>query len=771
MSKRRKSQPTITSFFARPFSTTRSNESDAVTETTDAETATSIQESDAITPTETSTTCTPDSTESSTGIKTCKSKWLHEFRWAEFDNAKNKVFCADCKWGVNHNIAQADVDNYRYIKNAITTWVEVGWDNYNHGRSGMLRHANSKFHRESAFGRSVSRTNPVTSRIIDERTQSKLADNRTGLESIFHTILHISRQGQPLRGHTDDKSNFLNTMKLIGRFNEKVCSWLGRKELSKVAWLGHDCQNEILGDLSKSLLRDMVKEINEAKYFSIMADETMDITTKEQLSICFRFIDKNLNPREVFVGLIDCHKTNAETLHKLLENAMIALGLPIDNCRGQGFDGAAVMSGAVSGVQTRFRNEHPKMLFVHCAGHQINLAVSASLKCHADCESSLDELEATVRFIANSAKRLGSFEDFCKDSDCENDPRKIRPLCPTRWTMRLPALDVFLAKYESVLDFLKNTSENMEFNRETRSKANIRLRGLEKFNIFFVLHVIRSLLLYINPMHCMIQQRGLLLSKYRELLTSTINAIKEDFNNDAKVHAFVVAKFHEAAKIGLTEPEQPRVQSGRRTQNAEPRFETVEDYYKHNYKLIFSTAVETLTSRYQAQDIVTATHLENVLLQCSGNISEESFAESLSAVKTIYQDDIGENFDFEISQLRRYIIVKEYSVSSVDDLRILFTEYFPPFLNGWRKIFLAYLCLPCTTCECERSFSTLRRIKSYLRSTMSQSRLNHCMMLNIHSTSAGEYFFRNDEHELARIIDEWIDKSTVRCSTFLKLNK
>ena len=31
-----------------------------------------------------------------------------------------------------------------------------------------------------------------------------------------------------------------------------------------------------------------------------------------------------------------------------------------------------------------------------------------------------------------------------------------------------------------------------------------------------------------------------------------------------------------------------------------------------------------------------------------------------------------------------------------------------------------------------RSFSTLHRIKTYLRSTMSQSRLNHLMILNIH---------------------------------------
>ena len=41
--------------------------------------------------------------------------------------------------------------------------------------------------------------------------------------------------------------------------------------------------------------------------------------------------------------------------------------------------------------------------------------------------------------------------------------------------------------------------------------------------------------------------------------------------------------------------------------------------------------------------------------------------------------------------------------------------------------------MPVTSAEAERSFSGLRRLKSYLRSTMSQSRLNHVSILNAHS--------------------------------------
>ncbi len=40
--------------------------------------------------------------------------------------------------------------------------------------------------------------------------------------------------------------------------------------------------------------------------------------------------------------------------------------------------------------------------------------------------------------------------------------------------------------------------------------------------------------------------------------------------------------------------------------------------------------------------------------------------------------------------------------------------------------------VPATNAVSERSASALRRVKSYLRSTMSQSRLNNLMLLHVH---------------------------------------
>lgn len=47
-------------------------------------------------------------------------------------------------------------------------------------------------------------------------------------------------------------------------------------------------------------------------------------------------------------------------------------------------------------------------------------------------------------------------------------------------------------------------------------------------------------------------------------------------------------------------------------------------------------------------------------------------------------------------------------------------------------IFQLLLSLPVGSCCCERSFSALRRLKTYLRTTTSEARLNGLALANIH---------------------------------------
>ena len=69
------------------------------------------------------------------------------------------------------------------------------------------------------------------------------------------------------------------------------------------------------------------------------------------------------------------------------------------------------------------------------------------------------------------------------------------------------------------------------------------------------------------------------------------------------------------------------------------------------------------------------------------------------------------------------------------------------------------IVMPATNAVSERSFSATRRIKSYLRTTMSQQRLNHLMLLHVHKSST-------DQLSLVDVANDFIAGSDHRKQVF-----
>ena len=80
-------------------------------------------------------------------------------------------------------------------------------------------------------------------------------------------------------------------------------------------------------------------------------------------------------------------------------------------------------------------------------------------------------------------------------------------------------------------------------------------------------------------------------------------------------------------------------------------------------------------------------------------------------------------------------------------------------LTKVHKLLRIYLTIPLTTSTAERSFSALRRIKTYLRTSMSQARLNHCMLLHVLRDKTDEL----NEKDIAK---EFIERNERRKNFF-----
>ena len=88
-----------------------------------------------------------------------------------------------------------------------------------------------------------------------------------------------------MRGHGDKaNSNFMQLMKLRGEDDSRITGWLQWKTDKYTA---PDMQNEILKAMALLTLRGVVEMISVAPFLTIMIDEMIDVSNKEQVVICF----------------------------------------------------------------------------------------------------------------------------------------------------------------------------------------------------------------------------------------------------------------------------------------------------------------------------------------------------------------------------------------------------------------------------------------------------------------------------------------------------
>lgn len=70
-------------------------------------------------------------------------------------------------------------------------------------------------------------------------------------------------------------------------------------------------QNEVIKLVGIHLLRDMAEEFRTSPFLTIVADETMDVSNVEQVTLFIRWVTDNLQVHEDFLGLYSVTSINA----------------------------------------------------------------------------------------------------------------------------------------------------------------------------------------------------------------------------------------------------------------------------------------------------------------------------------------------------------------------------------------------------------------------------------------------------------------------------
>ena len=158
---------------------------------------------------------------------------------------------------------------------------------------------------------------------------------------------------------------------------------------------------------------------------------------------------------------------------------------------------------------------------------------------------------------------------------------------------------------------------------------------------------------------------------------------------------------------------------------------TVEDHYHKLHFEVLDLAISSIQGRFDQPGYAVYQNLEEVLLKA---VNRKDYSTNLEAVIDSYGDDFNE------SELSTQLQVFSSSFPRNEQSKIITLReilHFLQSLSKGQRVFYKQVCwiarlilvLPSTNAASERSFSAMKRVKTYLRSTMSQPRLNHIMTL------------------------------------------
>ena len=160
---------------------------------------------------------------------------------------------------------------------------------------------------------------------------------------------------------------------------------------------------------------------------------------------------------------------------------------------------------------------------------------------------------------------------------------------------------------------------------------------------------------------------------------------------------------------------------------SDPRF-----FYRQKYFESCDLLVQELNDRFFQRDVKPITTLESLLMKSA---NEDSCVQELSDMKesifstNVCMDKLENQLRIVVDVIRVELpeVKKVTSIRTICDAMAQHVN--KDLLSEVHLLLRLYLTFPITSSTSERSFSALRRLFTYLRSSMSENRLNQCFLL------------------------------------------
>ena len=312
----------------------------------------------------------------------------------------------------------------------------------------------------------------------------------------------------------------------------------------------------------------------------------------------------------------------------------------------------------------------------------------------------------------------------------------MKKLCPTRWSSRYSSLRAVKNKHGAIIRLLTNI---VLLRQEGHDMAAGLLKRVSSFEFTSTLVLWEKILGKVEMVSKMLQSKDLDLTAVTTSLSSLLNHLDRLENNfdSFLVEAVQQAKFAGAGENFVLDMTKNLYRYTGRSRGLGCDELAKEDVFKASVFLpSIRRCKEQARLRFEGHHTVVNSFR---CLQPKFILSNNSavFLGACKNLQQVYCNDLSPQFVDQMISLKDDLESQMILTRGPKGLLELLLEsdlqtLYPEVITS----IVIFLTIPVTVASAERSFSKLKLIKTYLRSTMSQDRLQHFAILSIEHTEA-----------------------------------
>ncbi|XP_034223751.1 zinc finger MYM-type protein 1-like [Prunus dulcis] len=444
-------------------------------------------------------------------------KWFDSFVWLEYSKEKDAAFCLHCY------LFKFDFD--KQGKAGSNVFTEKGFKNWRKGPENFRYHVGqvgSLHNKATQHCTDLMNQKQHVETIVIKQTDQARINYRILLTAALDCTRYLLRQGLPFRGHDEsetssNKGNYVELLQFLANHDEKVRAIVFENAPKNLKYIAPTIQKDLINSCAAETIDLIISDMDDA-FFSILVDESRDVSIREQMAVVLRYVNKKGQVIERFVGVQYVSDTTSSKLKEAIEQLISSTNLSMSRLRGQGYDGASNMRGELNGLKTQILREYPQAYYVHCFAHQLQLALVAVAKGNENIATFFTMASSVVNIIGASCKRRDALrEQQQKDimetleiDDLEtgrglNQETTLKRPCDTRWNSHYDTLLSINIMFHPVVKVLEWIVDDV--NQDNLGEANRLLKEIQTFDFVFHLYLMRFILGITNDLSKALQKK------------------------------------------------------------------------------------------------------------------------------------------------------------------------------------------------------------------------------------------------------------------------